>query len=306
MFGVLNISILAVVFLICLAIAAVIVFFVSKDAKKRNMNPLLWALLAAFAPFFLGLILYMICRNPITELQCPNCGTAIENGVSSCPNCGNLLLTQCPNCEFPVQRGWENCPKCGNQLPKDFGQPVKEYKKEGRALAIMGIVVALMIASVLFVMISILSFKGLGNYSSESYDGYEGMYNITAEDVSGNVAIASWVKDCDASKKDIHVLVSEESKTCLVYIKNSNMLLESDLSVEYISNGSGDTCEIIFFIEESMYEDKYGYDFFLYEMEVYDDMTFDVFVNGEYQKDVTVTKTDADISWETWGGQDNE
>lgn len=305
MFGMVNISMIAVVFLVCLILAAFVAGFIYKDAKKRNMNALLWAILAVVAPFFLGAILYMICRTPITELQCPKCGTAIASTDRSCPNCGDLLLTQCPSCEFPVQRGWENCPKCGNPLPKEYGQPVREYKKDNNLGIVIMIVILTLLALFLGIVPSLVMKRG-GEQSSEGYAGFTGMYNITAEDMAENEAIASWIEESEKSKDDVFVLWSKESNTCLVYVKENKCLLENTYDVEYILYGDEEECDVMIYIEETMYVDNYGYDFLLFEMELREETAFYIYINGELCDDVTVSTTDKDISWNNWGGQENE
>ena len=52
--------------LLGMAIAALVAFFVFKDAQKRNMNAGLWAL-GVFALMIVMLPLYLILRKPKVE-----------------------------------------------------------------------------------------------------------------------------------------------------------------------------------------------------------------------------------------------
>lgn len=54
---------LPLILLFTLGVPIIIAVFVYRDAKKRDTNALLWALVSAFAPSFIGLIIYLIVRN---------------------------------------------------------------------------------------------------------------------------------------------------------------------------------------------------------------------------------------------------
>lgn len=55
--------IIPIVILFTIGLPVFIGVFVYKDAKKRDTNALLWALVSAFTPSFIGLIIYLIVRN---------------------------------------------------------------------------------------------------------------------------------------------------------------------------------------------------------------------------------------------------
>ena len=295
MAGVVSISALLILYVVIMLFTAI---FVYTDAKRRDMSPAGWALIAFFVPFLLGLIIYLVCRKPLVDFQCPNCGAGLTAYARECPKCGHSMLTQCPECEFPVQRGWKTCPRCGTRLPEQFEQPVRNYRKDNGGLII---IIVLVILIGLIMLLSGL-FNLTGNYSVQSYGGMSGMYNITSEELSENEAIASWLKECEESSKEVFVLLSKESNTCLVYVKDSSKLMESEMNVEY---RNGEECLITVFSDESSYEDTFGYDFFLYELKLYDDIEVDVFLNGDMAK-TEVTTTAADISLDTWGGAADE
>jgi len=288
-----NVSAIILIYVLIMIIATV---FVYKDARKRNMNGGLWGVVAFFGPFLIGVIIYLVCRNPITDLQCSKCGASVEKKDKSCPKCGAGLLINCPKCEFPVQKGWQSCPKCGERFPEDFSQPIKKYKKESG----VGIIVLIVILAVVCLGFVACALFGSASYSytGYSYSGMQvGIYNITAEDLSKNNEIKSWIEKSDKSKKDIHVLYSKQDNTCLVYIKDSEYLLTSD-SFEF--NYTPDGADCLVYINETPYEDKYGYDFYCYNIkESAENIDVKVFFNGSEEK-AEVTVTDKDISVDTW------
>jgi len=66
--------------------------FVYSDARKRNMDAVLWTLLAVLTSG-IGLIIYLVVRNKPASAACPACAQ-------------------------PVEPGWQLCPRCGSQLPE--------------------------------------------------------------------------------------------------------------------------------------------------------------------------------------------
>lgn len=293
-----GVSIIGIFMFIYFFLAVVSAIYVYTDAKKRGMNAVMWALIALFVPFLLGLIIYLIFRKPLMEFQCPKCGNGLETHAKICPQCGHSLVTQCPECNFPVQRGWKSCPQCGNELPTNFEQPVRTYQKDSSGFIVIGVIVGIIVLTIVVILITYGANSISGNYHSESYVGLEGMYNITKDDLSGNSTIQTWIEESDASEETVHVLLSKSSNTCLIYVKHSEGLLSSNMELEYIND---EKCSAIIFIDETEYEDLYGYDFFLYEFEVWDETEVDICLNVDDTEE-RITFTDADISIGTWGG----
>ena len=54
-----------------------LVAYVFGDARRRGMRHRVWALVAAFVPHALGLLLYFLLRAPLL-VACPACGTAVR------------------------------------------------------------------------------------------------------------------------------------------------------------------------------------------------------------------------------------
>ncbi len=88
---------------------------VYKDASERGMPPLLWALVAALVPYFIGIIAYLIVRQQPRSL-CPKCGVPINAGSAFCVHCGHALALPCPACAKTVEAAAHFCPHCGRAM----------------------------------------------------------------------------------------------------------------------------------------------------------------------------------------------
>jgi hypothetical protein len=97
-----------------LAAYSLLVGFIYADAKRRGMRHVMWAWLA-LVPYFVGVILYFILRDPLPT-PCPTCHNDVPKAFAYCPNCGTTVHPTCSSCGKPVQRGWSNCPHCGIRL----------------------------------------------------------------------------------------------------------------------------------------------------------------------------------------------
>lgn len=98
-----------------LAIFGSIAVFVYRDAKKRGMNPWLWALVSLFGPNFIGLIIYLIVRSNYGK-KCLSCGKQVNPDFQVCPYCGSSLKEKCSKCGREVASDWNVCPHCNNEL----------------------------------------------------------------------------------------------------------------------------------------------------------------------------------------------
>ena len=118
-------------FLSCLALAgaitagalAVTLFlfmlgYVYRDAKRRDMNPVLWTLLVLIlspAYLLIGLIIYLLIREPL-PYTCPQCATTVNARFNFCPNCKYNLHPACPQCQREVADSDKFCPYCATAL----------------------------------------------------------------------------------------------------------------------------------------------------------------------------------------------
>jgi hypothetical protein len=102
-----------------------VIVWVYRDAERRNMNGVLWALLVFFGNL-IGLLIFLIVRSdsrPAIQVQpkdagapCPSCQKPVAGGYAYCPHCGATLRTVCPSCAKPVEKDWKACPYCGKKL----------------------------------------------------------------------------------------------------------------------------------------------------------------------------------------------
>ena len=77
-------GVLAAIWLLCLG-------FVFADARRRDMRPILWVLVAALFPHLLGFLLYFVMRQPIAA-TCTQCGKMVSNRQRFCSWCGTSLV----------------------------------------------------------------------------------------------------------------------------------------------------------------------------------------------------------------------
>jgi hypothetical protein len=57
-------GVICLIMLIPIIITIFIAIWVYKDAESRGMSGILWALVAIFVPYFIGLIIYLVVRKP--------------------------------------------------------------------------------------------------------------------------------------------------------------------------------------------------------------------------------------------------
>jgi len=89
--------------------------YITRDARRRGMSPVLWTLVAILVPNALGMILYFILRQPIRS-ACPQCGSFVQSGFNFCPHCSHKLGPSCPKCQHVVTATDVYCPYCGTPL----------------------------------------------------------------------------------------------------------------------------------------------------------------------------------------------
>jgi RNA polymerase subunit RPABC4/transcription elongation factor Spt4 len=89
--------------------------YVSRDAKRRGMNPILWTFVAILIPNGLGFILYFILRQP-RRGACPQCENAVQTGFNFCPRCNYKLNPSCQQCQRVVAVNDVYCSYCGASL----------------------------------------------------------------------------------------------------------------------------------------------------------------------------------------------
>jgi hypothetical protein len=92
--------------------------YVYRDAKRRDMNPVLWMLLVMIlspAYVFIGLIIYLLVREPL-PYTCPQCAATVTARFNFCPSCKYNLRPACPQCQREVADNDRFCPYCATPL----------------------------------------------------------------------------------------------------------------------------------------------------------------------------------------------
>jgi len=113
---------------ICVAIFLFMLGYVYRDAKGREMNPILWTLLVLIlspAYMFIGLIIYLLVREPL-PYSCPQCATTVNARFNFCPNCKYNLHPACPQCQREVSDNDKFCPFCATELTHAPRVPANE------------------------------------------------------------------------------------------------------------------------------------------------------------------------------------
>lgn len=140
--------------IVFLFIPLIVGIYVYKDAQNRNMNAMLWALIAALAPTYIGLILYLVVRSDYEILNCSVCNTPVEKSFSSCPSCGVHLKATCDHCNYPLQPHWKVCPECSTQI--SHMQRVQPAIKHNDT-SLVKLLVFIVLAPILFVVLAFIS-----------------------------------------------------------------------------------------------------------------------------------------------------
>lgn len=222
--------IVVAIMLVNATISTVICILVYKDAQKRDMNPVLWSLIATLVPSLIGLIIYLVVRSDKKKiLICSCCKNPIKEEYSVCPNCGNRLKTVCKNCSMPLRPEWRVCPNCSapvieepNAVP--LSQANKPPKKENGALAAI-IICAIIIPSLLVSAVFGVLFWSVGDITQAS--GSEAAW-LTKEDLEEKYpSLSLWVKSCDQiSKDEVFIYSDEVDGRMLIYVKNHGNALD--------------------------------------------------------------------------------
>jgi cytochrome bd-type quinol oxidase subunit 2 len=101
-----------------LASYVLMVGYVSRDVKRRNMSAPLWMLIVVVMPGGIGAVVYFLLRQPVL-IRCPNCTTELTAGVHFCPQCRFQVAPVCGQCFRGVQITDAYCPQCGHDVAED-------------------------------------------------------------------------------------------------------------------------------------------------------------------------------------------
>jgi len=92
--------------------------YISRDVKRRNMSAGLWMLIVLVIPGFIGAIVYFMLRQPMLS-KCPSCSTEVASSFHFCPECQFQMAPVCGQCYRGVQITDVYCVNCGHELAKD-------------------------------------------------------------------------------------------------------------------------------------------------------------------------------------------
>ncbi len=95
-----------------------LVGYVSRDVKRRNMSPGLWMLIVILMPGGIGAVVYFLLRQPVVS-RCPHCSTEIPTHFHFCPQCQFQLAPVCGRCFRGTQITDVYCVQCGHDLAQD-------------------------------------------------------------------------------------------------------------------------------------------------------------------------------------------
>jgi RNA polymerase subunit RPABC4/transcription elongation factor Spt4 len=94
---------------------AIVATLVHRDASRRGMDPWLWATIAAFVPYLIGVIVYLVARSNARSV-CSSCGKSMRSDYKVCPYCGHSGGQVCRACGRVVAGDWKVCAYCGQPL----------------------------------------------------------------------------------------------------------------------------------------------------------------------------------------------
>ena len=187
---------MSILLVILLTVPLIVGVYVYRDANRRGMNALLWALVAAFGPVLVGLIIYLLVRGNYSNLRCPQCDETVKEQFVVCPKCGIKLRAACPNCAMPVEPDWKVCPKCTQPLIgayTDVQSPVRTKDSSIGKILAMALIIPILLIGILVFSFSVDSYSGSSGLIAGPMEDY--FIEMTSEGQASEVLIAGKVKD---------------------------------------------------------------------------------------------------------------
>lgn len=102
---------------------ALLLGYVSRDAKRRGMSVGMWMVVCLLLPGGIGAVVYFMLRQPVLS-RCPNCSTTLPASFNFCPQCQFQMAPVCGRCHRGVQITDVFCVQCGHDLAQD-GAPAR-------------------------------------------------------------------------------------------------------------------------------------------------------------------------------------
>lgn len=202
-----------IVLSLIIIIPFIIGIYVYRDANRRGMNAILWALVAAAAPGLMGIIIYLLVRGSYSDLRCQNCDSPVKEQFVVCPKCGTKLRASCLNCATPVEADWKVCPKCTQPLTEvqaDVRRPVRAKDRAIWNVLVIVIIIPIILISILILSMSV-SFSG-GGTSCREVTTREYFEEMNRE-VDGNISekVNEWLDNTDITQTGAYALRYEHS-----------------------------------------------------------------------------------------------
>jgi hypothetical protein len=101
-----------------LASYILLIGYVSRDVKRRNMSARLWMLIVLLLPGGIGAVVYFLLRQP-TLMVCAGCHSQIPSSINFCPQCRYQSAAICGVCHRSVRATDVYCTQCGHDLAED-------------------------------------------------------------------------------------------------------------------------------------------------------------------------------------------
>lgn len=223
---------ISILFLFLLILLPVIVgTYVYNDAKSRDMNALVWMLIAALAPFLIGLIIYLLVRSSHPNLKCPSCGFPVKEDFLICPECSQKLHPTCPNCNTAVESTFKLCPTCGESLPDCYPDTISPISKKDTALKyVVMAVIAIPLLYIIFGAISYNSISSVGGTGVTTLPASEYLMEVD------NPKISDWYQQVSQDVDVASILENSyqdgETTVTRYLIYSPRLMQEASVSVE--------------------------------------------------------------------------
>lgn len=126
--------------------------WIYRDAKKRDMDAVLWTLLAILLPSFIGVIVYFASRTKEKLYSCPRCGGRVKEDYAFCPKCSLQFKRKCKSCGLTCDERWTACPRCSEALEPiayPLAKPLEQKDHLIRNIVLLVVANIIMFAGVL-------------------------------------------------------------------------------------------------------------------------------------------------------------
>lgn len=197
----LGLTLFLLTILLCITLPILIGIYVYKDSRRRGMNVVLWTLLSAFAPGFVGLIIYLIVRSDSSGTRCSSCNGLVRESFAVCPHCGTSLKEHCRTCNSVLESGWVNCPQCGTEIPEDQKEHLNITPKKDKGLKWL-LAVLIIVPVLLFIIL-----VGSTHIRIKQQIGFQytfNTYDTKEKAISDFPFLRDWMAECDKKGEGVY------------------------------------------------------------------------------------------------------